>query len=260
MEKKVVIITGANKGIGKATFDFLQKNGFKTYSISRSGEDGEFSFRADVTDHERVKEIFETIHKREGRIDALVNNAGFGIAGAIENTKPENVKSLFDTNLSSVVILSSLIIPYLKETKGRIVNLSSVGGVIPLPFQACYSASKAGVLIFSKALNMELKNFGIRVIAVLPGDTKTSFTQARVIDQAKDSSYASRDQKSIEKMAKDEQKGKDPICVAKVIHKVLTMKRPPVQKTVGFAYKTIVHLAKHLPDCLVNGIIKKIYG
>ena len=107
---------------------------------------------------------------------------------------------------------------------------------------------------------MELKNFGVRVTAVLPGDTKTGFTKARVIDEAKDESYGSRDSKSIERMAKDEQKGKDPICVAKVIYKVLKKKRPPVQKTVGFSYKTVVYLAKHLPDALVNGIVKKIYG
>ena len=260
MEKKVVIITGASSGIGKATFDFLKEKGYIVYNISLNGEKSEFFYQANVNDYERVKEIFEAVYKKEGRIDALINNAGYGIAGAIENTKPENINSLFNTNLSSVVALSSMIIPYLKFTKGRIVNISSVGGVIPLPFQACYSAAKAGVLIFSKALNMELKNFGVRVTAVLPGDTKTGFTKARVIDEAKDESYGARDSKSIERMAKDEQKGKDPICVAKVIYKVLNMKRPPVQKTVGFSYKTVVYLAKHLPDALVNGIVKKIYG
>lgn len=260
MNKKVVIITGASSGIGKATFEFLKEKGYVVYNISRSGEQSPYTYFADVNDYNKIREVFAEIHKKEWRIDALVNNAGFGIAGAIENTKPENIYSIFNTNLSAVITLCSLIIPYLKETKGKIVNISSVGGVIPLPFQACYSASKAGVLNFSKALRMELKEFGIKVTAVLPGDTKTGFTSSRVVDKAENNSYSSRDQKSIQKMAKDEQNGKDPISVAKVIYKILKKKNPPAQKTVGFSYKAIVFLVKLLPECLVNKIVKMIYG
>lgn len=258
MEKKVVIITGASSGIGKSTFDFLTEKGYCCYNISREAVDGAYSFNGDVNDYQRIKDVFETIYQKEGRIDVLINNAGYGIAGAIENTKPENINKMFDTDLSAVVALCSMIIPYLKETKGRIINISSVAGVCPLPFQACYSAAKAGVLIFSKALNMELKEFGVKVTAILPGDTKTNFTSSRVIDNGKD--YSSRDTKSIAKMAKDEQQGKSPVTVAKTIYKVLQKKRPPQMKTVGFSYKTVVYLAKHLPDSWVNGIIKKIYG
>jgi len=260
LEKKVAIITGASSGIGKATLEYLRTKGYTVYNISKSIEDQDYAYSADVNDYKRVGEIFNDIFKREGQIDVLVNNAGYGIAGAIENTNLENINKLFATNLSSVVALSSMAIPYLKRTKGRIVNISSVAGVIPLPFQACYSAAKAGVLNFSKALNTEVKPFGMRVIAVLPGDTKTGFTAARVVDKREDDSYSSRDLKSIQKMAKDEQKGKDPITVAKVIYKVLKKKRPPTQKTVGFSYKTVVFLAKHLPESLVNWIVKIIYG
>ena len=258
--KKVVIITGASSGIGKATKEYLREKGFVVYDISLNAKEDEFTYSANVNDYERVKSIFEDIFKKEGQIDVLVNNAGYGIAGAIENTTTQNINNLFATNLSSVVALTSMAIPYLKKTKGRIVNISSVAGVIPLPFQACYSAAKAGVLNFSKAVNNEVKPFGMRVIAVMPGDTKTGFTKARVVDEAKDNSYAARDKKSIAKMEKDEQKGKDPKTVAKVIYKVLTKKRPPVQKTVGFSYKAIVLLAKCLPEGLVNWIVKKIYG
>jgi len=254
LEKKVAIITGASSGIGKATFNFLKEKGYTCYNISRKPVDDKFSFSADVNDFEKIKTILEDIHKKEGRIDVFINNAGYGIAGAIESTKPENIYGIFDTNLSAVVTLCSLVIPYLKETKGRIVNISSVGGVVPLPYQACYSAAKAGILIFSKALNMEVKKFGVRVIAILPGDTKTGFTDARVIDKSDQSS------KSIEKAEKCERKGKEPIVVAKVIYKVLKAKRPPLQKTVGFSYKTVVFLVKHLPNGMVNGLVKKIYG
>ena len=260
MEKKVVIITGASSGIGKATCDYLREKGYVVYNISRRESNDDFSYSADVHDYKKIKQIFDNIYSKEGRVDILINNAGFGIAGAIENAKLENIDKLFETNLSSVVALSSMVIPYLKETKGRIINISSVAAVIPLPFQACYSAAKAGVLNFSKSLNMELKPLGVRVTAVLPGDTKTNFTSARVVDTKDDKTYSSRDINSIEKMAKDEQKGKDPISVAKVIYKVLRKKNPPTMKTVGFGYKTLVFLIKHLPDGLVNFIVKKLYG
>ena len=254
MDNKVAVITGASSGIGKATFDFLKSKGYICYNISRRQDDSGFSYSADVNDYEKIKTILKDIHKKQGRIDVFINNAGYGIAGAIENTKPENIYGIFDTNLSAVATLCSLVIPYLKETKGRIVNISSVGGVVPLPYQACYSAAKAGILIFSKALNMELKKDGVKVIAILPGDTKTGFTDSRVIDKGKQSS------KSIEKAEKCERNGKDPITVAKVIYKVLKAKRPPLQKTVGFSYKTVVFLVKHLPNGMVNGLVKKIYG
>ncbi len=260
MEKKVVIITGASSGIGKSTLELLRMKGYVVYNISRRAGDDEYSYSADVNDYDKIKQIFEDIFSKEGRIDVLVNNAGFGIAGAIENAKLENINKLFDTNLSSVVALSSMIIPYLKKSKGRIVNISSVAAVIPLPFQACYSAAKAGVLNFSKSLRMELKPFGIKVSAVLPGDTKTGFTDARVVDVSENKDYSSRDLKSIEKMAKDEQKGKDPITVANVIYKVIKKKNPPAVKTVGLGYKTLVFLIKHLPDGLVSFIVKKLYG
>ena len=257
MEKKVVVITGASSGIGKATKDFLREKGFVCYEISRNPKETKYAFKADVNDYDKIRGYLKEIHDKEGRIDVFINNAGYGIAGAIENTKPENIYQIFDTNLSAVATLCSLVIPYLKQTKGRIVNISSVGGVVPLPYQACYSAAKAGILIFSKALNMEVKEFGVRVTAILPGDTKTGFTDARVIDKGENSS---RDLKSIEKAANCERKGKSPVTVAKVIYKVITSKHPPLQKTVGFSYKTVVFLVKHLPNGMVNGLVKKIYG
>lgn len=260
MNKKVVIITGASSGIGKATREMLLSNGYIVYNISRKCDVGEFDYSCDVNDFVKIKDIFEAIYQKEKQIDVLINNAGFGIAGAIENTKPENVYNLFNTNLSSVVTLSSLIIPYLKQTKGKIVNIGSVASVIPLPFQACYSAAKAGVLSFSKALAMEVKDFGIKVSCILPGDTKTNFTKARVIDKDEKNLYLDRDEKSIKKMEEDEQKGASPDSVAKVILKVLKKKNPPLKKTVGVSYKLIVFLAKILPDKLLNYIIKKIYG
>lgn len=260
--QKVAIITGASHGIGLATANRLADAGWKVYNISRSKceTDSFESFEADVNDNAKIAEIFELIFKKEGRIDAVVNNAGFGIAGAIEETKPENIDAIIKTNLSAVIKICGLAIPYLKQTNGRIVNISSVGGIIPLPYQACYSATKAGVEVFSRALATEVRPFKIGVTAILPGDTKTNFTQTRVIDSQDNSSNYQRMTKSINKMARDEQKGKSPDSVAKVVLKVLRKKRPPLRKTVGFLSKTEVFLTRLVSTKLLNFIVRKIYG
>ncbi len=260
--QKIAIVTGASHGIGLATARMLVGDGWKVYNISRKKcELKNFeSFEADVNDSKRVSEIFEEIFKKEGRIDAVVNNAGFGIAGAIEETKFENVDAIIKTNLSAVIKICSLAIPYLRQTKGRIVNISSIGGIIPLPYQACYSATKSGVEIFSRALATEVKPFGIKVIAILPGDTKTDFTHARVIDSKENSSNFERMSKSINKMANDEQKGKSPDTVAKVVLKVLNKKHPPLRKSIGLLSKTEVFLTRLVSTKLLNFIVRKIYG
>ncbi len=256
--QKVAIITGASRGIGLACAKRLVRGGWKVYGISRRKcECQDFSsFEADVNDHEKIAQIFDTIFQKEGRIDALVNNAGFGIAGAIEDAKPENVDAIISTNLASVIKLCKLATKFLKESEGRIVNISSVAGVIPLPYQACYSATKAGVEIFSRALATELSPYNIKVSAVLPGDTKTDFTNQRVIDGGDNV----RATKSIEKMAKDEQNGKSPDFVAAVVEKMLKSKRPPLRKTVGFVSKLEIFLTRICSTKFVNFIVRKLYG
>lgn len=260
--QKVAIITGASHGIGLATAIKLADAGWKIFNISRSkfSHDKFSSFQADVNDYRKITEIFEQVFKDEGRIDAVINNAGFGIAGAIEETKLENVDAIVSTNLSALIKICKLAIPYLKKSEGRIINISSVAGIIPLPFQACYSATKAGVEVFSRALATEVKPFKIKVTAILPGDTKTDFTKARVIDSEEKSSNYDRMSKSINKMAKDEQNGKDPDSVAKVVLKVLNQKRPPLRKTIGFVSKLEIFLTRICSTKFVNFIVRKLYG
>lgn len=262
-EGKVIVITGASSGIGLATALRLKAEGHKVYGISRGIYNGDefFCYSSDVNDEKSVVDIFEDIFQKEGRIDALINNAGFGIAGAIADTPKENIEKIVNTNLTAVISLSGRIIPYLKKSGGgNIINISSVGGIIPLPFQACYSATKAGVEIFSRALSGEVKGDNIKVTAVLPGDTKTGFTKARIIDQAEGSAYNKRMRKSVDKMANDEQHGKSPDTVAKVISKILKKKHPPLRKTVGAVSKFEVFLTRIVSTRFVNWIVKKIYG
>ena len=258
--KKIAVITGASSGIGRACGHALKKY-YVIYNLSRSSQEKDFyNYKVDVNDFVKIEEIAKEIFDREGRVDLLINNAGFGIAGAVEDCSPQNIYSLIDTNLSSLISVSSIFIPYLKKSKGRIINISSVGGIVPLPYQATYSASKAGVEIFSRALANELKRSGVKVTAVLPGDVKTNFTAARIVENKQEElEEKERIAKSIKKVEKDEQTGKGPESVAKVVKKVALSKRPPLRKTVGFSYKCVSLLTRVLPTRLINFIVNKMY-
>ena len=258
---KVVIVTGASSGIGLATARRLSTKGYKVYGIARRAySDGTFEcLQADVNDLESVKQVLQTVFEREGRIDAVVNNAGMGIAGAVELASPERIQHIFDTNLTSLVKISSLAIAYLKESKGSLVNIGSVAGVLPIPFQACYSATKAGVLNFSLALDNEVRRFGVRVTVVQPGDTKTGFTGARVIEGG-EADYGGRIGRSLSRMARDEQNGKSPETVARAVELAIKKRRPPLQITVGGEYKFFVLISKLLPARFDNFILRKMYA
>lgn len=261
MTKKVAVITGASSGIGQACGVRLQKD-YKVYNLSRSlKEDNSFEFyKVDINDYVKIEEIAKEIFDREGRIDLLINNAGFGIAGAIENASSGNIYSLVDTNLSAQISLCRIFIPYLKKCKGRIINISSVGGVVPLPFQAVYSATKAGVEIFSRALANELYSSGVKVTAILPGDVKTNFTSSRIVENdASDEKEKIKIEKSIKKVEKDELSGKGPDSVAKIVAKVARQKHPPLRKAVDISYKLVVLLTRLLPTRVVNFIVRKLY-
>lgn len=258
---KVVIITGASSGIGLATANYLIGKGCTVYGVSKHEYSAEnfICYTCDVNNSARMAEIFEEIFVKEGRIDCLVNNAGFGIAGAIEDVKLENVDAIVATNLSAVIKLSSLIIPYLKKSGGgKIINISSVGGIAPLPYQACYSATKAGVEIFSRALSDEVRPYNIKTTAILPGDLNTGFTSARVVDENK-ASVNERMRKSVKKMEKSERKGGSPIVVSKVIYKVLKKKNPPLRISVGFIAKLETFLIRIFPTKFVRWVIRLLY-
>ena len=258
---KVVVVTGASSGIGLATAQRLATAGYKVYGLARRPFSDELfaCLQADVTDEKGMEALLQSIYEKEGHIDAVVNNAGMGIAGAMEYATPESIQRIFDTNLTALVKISSLALKYLKETKGNLVNIGSVAGELPIPFQSCYSATKAGVLNFSLALDGEVRRFGVKVTVVQPGDTKTGFTAARVIEGG-DEGYNGKVGQSIRRMEHDEQNGKSPDSVAKAVEKALRRKHPPLKITVGGQYKFFVGLKKLLPVRFVNFILRKLYA
>ncbi|MDD2445457.1 MAG: SDR family NAD(P)-dependent oxidoreductase [Clostridia bacterium] len=260
----IVIITGASSGIGLATANFLTEKGYKVYGLSRRlPENSKFeNLSCDITDYDAVLQKLNYIFEKEGKIDVLINNAGMGIAGAIEHTENENIQKIFDLNILAVINCSKLVVPFMRAGGGgKIINISSVAGVIPIPFQTCYSVTKSAVDMFSMAFGLEVKDFKIQLTSIMPGDTKSSFVDNRVKNKLlEDENYKTRIESSIKKMEKDERKGMSPLCVSKVIYKTIRKKKSPSRITVGFNYKLIVFLSKILPRKFMLYVIKKIYG
>ena len=260
--RKVAIVTGSSKGIGYETAKLLSKNGYIVYGFARSKTniEGVNSVICDVTDSSLLAQKYEEVYCKEGKIDLLVNNAGLGISGAVECTSDEAVAKIVKLNLSALEKSCRLAVPYLRKSKGRIINLSSVAGLLPIPFQTYYSATKSAVLMFSRSLNLELKPLGVKVLAVLPGDTKTSFTQARERSFEGEDIYGERIKRSVSKMEKDEQNGVPPIKVAKVIYKMAEKKHPKPYVIVGLDYKFLYLLTRLLPTRFVDFILYQMYA
>ena len=260
---KVAVVTGGTSGIGRATALALKDAGYTVYELSRRAEgvEGLHHIAADVTDQQAVNDAAAQIMAAEGRIDVLVNNAGFGISGAIEFTATEEAQRLFDANFFGMVRMNRCVVPIMRQQgSGRIINLSSVAAPVPIPFQAFYSAGKAAVNDYTMALANELRPFGVSVCAVQPGDIKTGFTAARekVIDG--DDVYQGRISRSVQRMEHDEQTGMDPAKAGRFIANVAAKGSVKPIYTIGASYKFFVFLVRILPGRLLNWMIGLLYA
>ena len=260
---KVAIVTGASGGIGRATAELLSQNGYRVYDLSRSGgEDSETlrHLKCDVTQEAKVQQAFQTVFAQEGRLDLLVNNAGFGISGAVEDTALESAKKQFDVNFFGCFLCSKAAIPFLRQTGGgKIINISSMAAVLSIPFQSFYSASKSAVNALTLALQNEVRPFGITVCALMPGDVETGFTAAREKSGASDC-YQTVVQKSVATMEHDEQTGMAPQTLAKAVLRLAAAKHPKPLSTCGAQYRLFAVLQKMLPARAVNAIVGKLYS
>jgi short-subunit dehydrogenase len=278
MVNQVVLVTGASSGIGKATAEFLMKKGFRVYGTSRKAE-GRFNeghaqcdpqsggfidmIPLDVTSSTSVEIALKTVVSREGHIDVLVSNAGTGVAGSIEDVSTDEAKAQFETNFFGALRIIQCILPIMrKQGFGKIIALSSVAGVISIPYQGHYSSSKFAIEGLIEALRYEIAPFGLKACIVEPGDTKTGFTNSRVIAGRSDekSPYYPRFKRSLARMEHDEQNGVSPVVVAKTIHKMIIKKNPPVRTTVGFQYKAILFLKRILPTFVTEKLVGMLYN
>lgn len=259
---KIAVVTGASSGIGLETAKLLSENGYRVWGFSRRG--GESSealrhLRCDITDEAQVQTAFQTVFGTEGRLDLLVNNAGFGISGAVEDTALDSAKKQLDVNFFGCFLCCRAAIPCLRKSGGgRIINMSSMAAVLPIPFQSFYSASKSAVNALTLALQNEVRPFGITVCALMPGDVQTGFTAARE-KKAGSASYAAVVEKSVATMEHDEQTGMPPQTLAKAVLRLATEKNPKPLSTCGAQYRLFAVLAKVLPQSAVNAIVGKIY-
>ena len=183
--QKVALVTGASSGIGESAANLLHQNGFKVYGAARRLEKmkkleeiGISTISLDITQEESVQNCVNTILEKEGSIDVLVNNAGYGSYGAVEDVPIEEARRQFDVNIFGLARLTQLVLPKMRENKfGKIVNISSVGGKIYTPFGAWYHATKHALEGWSDSLRLETKPFGIDVVVVEPGGIKSEWGQ-----------------------------------------------------------------------------------
>jgi NAD(P)-dependent dehydrogenase (short-subunit alcohol dehydrogenase family) len=248
---RVALVTGASAGIGRACADRLAAAGWSVTGASRRGTAaaGWTGLVMDVDSDAAVHDGIAGVIKREGRIDALVAAAGWGVAGAAEYTTIAEAKAQFETNFWGCVRVVQAVMPTMRaQRSGRIVLISSIGGVIGIPFQAYYSASKFALEGFAEALAYEVAPFGVHVTLVQPGNIATDFTASRLMAQGGegDSAYAAAMTKAVSAMERDEANGAPPDQVAATVQRVLSANRPPRRTSVGKAGERVGIIAKRL--------------
>ena len=265
----VAIVTGASSGFGYEVCKQLVQKGYKVYGISRRkvAPEGVITFSADVSDESSVRAIVDEIALKEGRIDMLVANAGMGISGPVELISKEVERRIMDVNFFGQIYVTQAVLPYMRTQKsGTIVFVSSVGAPIALPYQAFYSASKSAVNSVALALRNEVREFGIHVTAVMPGDASTGFTDARIkhdesgakSEDGAASLYPGCDT-AVASMEKDERNGISPEKVAKVIVRVACKKNPAPLYVAGFKYRILLALYNVLPIRAAVWLVGKFY-
>lgn len=263
MAQKIALVTGGTSGIGLGTCRALRQRGCKVYEMSRreKGTDPAIEhLQADITQEDQVQKAVQKVYNREGRIDILINNAGYGISGAIEFTPTEEAKRQFDVNFFGMVNVNRAVLPIMRrQHSGRILNLSSVAGQIAIPFQAYYSASKAAVLIYSMALANEVRSFGIHVTAIMPGDIHTGFTACRRKSVEGDDIYGGRISRSVAVMEHDELTGIEPEDAGEFIARKAFTAFPAPAYTLGRTYAMLLTLTRFISRRIVNYIVGKLY-
>ena len=252
-----IVITGASSGIGKRLSELFEKTD-TVITLSRSGE-GENHYKCDVSNEDEVRATFDKIKDAYGHIDILINNAGYGLSGAIELLPLSEVKRLFDVNFYGVLNCTQNALPLMKKG-GKIINISSACAIFALPYRAMYCASKSAVSSLSFGLNMECKKSGIQVCAICPGDTKTNFSKNRVKINESNERYGDSIVNSATKIGSREDKRMSVDKVAYKIYKLTNKKKLPYQKIIGGKYKVFYIGLRLLPTNWFYGLVNKIFN
>jgi len=263
---KVVLITGGSSGIGKAVGEFLSEKGFTVYGTSRHPEklkNHPFNLVAlDVNQPETIKKAVKNILDKESRLDILINNAGMGITGSVEDTPTVEMQNVFNTNFFGAIDMMKAVLPQMRFQKsGLIINVTSIAGYMGLPFRGIYSATKGALELVTESLSMEVKSFGIKVTNLAPGEFATNIASGRYHTPVfEDSAYKKAYQDNLNLMNADVDGGKDPIQIAKVIYKIINTKNPKLHyKVGGFMQKFSIVLKRILPDKVFEKLLMNNY-
>ena len=262
---KVIFITGASSGIGKSVATYLTNRNYKVYGTSRNIQNIDAPFTMitlDVTKEETIKAAIEKVIEKEGKIDVLINNAGKGITGPIEDTPTSEIRDNFETNFFGVINVIKQVLPHMRaQQRGLIINTTSIAGYMGLPFRGIYSASKGALELVTESLSMEVKAFGINVVNVAPGDFATNIAAGRFHTPVYEgSAYKEKYAKNLALMDDHVDSGADPIQMAKKILEIIENKTPKIHYRVGgFLEKFSITLKRVLPDKVYEKLLMNHY-
>ena len=263
MNKKIAVVTGASSGIGEATAERLANAGFTVYGTSRRGPAGERksynTIALDVTSDASVTAAVAEVIRKEGRIDVLVNNAGFSVAPAgDEESSIDQARAVFDTNFFGIVRMTRAVVPHMRrQGRGRIINIGSVLGFLPAPYMAIYAATKHAVEGYSESLDHELRTRGIHVSVVEPAYTKTKFDANLLAADAMLDDYSATRAGLKKRMAQLIAAGDEPAVVADVVLQAATAANPKIRYTAGGLAGRLQLLRRYAPARLVDAGVRK---
>ncbi len=263
---KVVLITGGSSGIGKSIGEFLSEKGYVVYGTSRNPEkypESKFTILPlDVKDETTIVNTVNTIIDKKGKLDVVVNNAGAGITGPIEEIPMTEIKNNFETNFFGPIRVINAVLPQMrKQHSGLIINITSIAGYMGLPYRGIYSASKGALELLTEAFRMEIKDFNIKMTNVAPGDFATNIAAGRYhAPLLKDSPYKKPYGDTLDLMNSHVDNGSDPNLMAKAVHKIINTKNPKGHYKVGeFMQKFSIVLKRILPDKVYEKLLMNHY-
>jgi NAD(P)-dependent dehydrogenase (short-subunit alcohol dehydrogenase family) len=264
--EKVVFITGASSGIGKAISEELADNGFLVYAASRSiihsERRGIIFSSLDVTAESDVMRCMNEIRQKHGELFAVINCAGLGMIGALEDTTPEDMRVLFETNVLGVHHVCRHSIPLLRNSrKSYIINISSMAAQMGLPYRGAYCSSKFALEGYSEALSQEVRSDGIYVVIIEPGDVRTSINANRKMVSAKSEYYSELFNKINQQVNDEVDRGMCPKEIASEVHRILNMNSPRLRYRLAPAKAKLAYMLKRLlPDRIFESILMRHYG
>lgn len=263
---KVVLITGGSSGIGKAVGEFLHHKGFTVYGTSRNPERITTSIfpllQLDVRNPESIQAAVASIIQKSGRVDVVINNAGVGITGPLEEIPTQEIKNNFETNFFGPIEVMKAVLPQMRIQKtGLIINITSIAGYMGLPYRSVYSASKGALELISEALRMEVKGFGINITNVAPGDFATNIAAGRFhAPLLKDSPYEKTYGNTLAMMDEHVSSGSNPNEMANAIYAIIQNPAPKGHYKIGsFLQKFSIVLKRILPDKQYEKMLMKHY-